>query len=390
MIPRLGTKELIEILGYFPVLGITGPRQVGKTTLTRQLAGKIEKKVIYMDMENPLDLSKLSEPALYFERNENACIIIDEVQRVPELFPILRSVIDKKRIPARFILTGSASPELIRDSSESLAGRIAYKELTPFNYIEILGHKLSDLHWFRGGFPLSFLAPSNKISKTWINNFIQTYIERDLPLLGLRGTPTFLRNLMLMLAHIHGNVLNMELLSKSLEVTGPTIKKYLHFLSEAYLIRILLPYHLNIKKRIVKSPKIYIRDTGILHQLLGVSSVEMLEGNPMKGNSWEGYAIEQISLHAHHKYGMFFYRTHQGSECDLVLTIANKPDMAVEIKYTAAPGVSKGLRTSIEDLGTQKNFIICLCGEEYPIAKNIIACNLDAFIMKYLANGRTF
>jgi predicted AAA+ superfamily ATPase len=387
MIPRLGTKELVEILEYFPVLGITGPRQVGKTTLSKALAGLIEKEVIYLDMENPMDLSKLSEPALYFKKNEDACIIIDEVQRVPGLFPILRSMIDQKRIPARFILTGSASPELIRDSSESLAGRIAYKELTPFNYIEICTHKYSDLHWFRGGFPPSFLAPSDRISISWINNFIQTYIERDLPLLGLQAAPTFLRNLWLMLAHIHGNVMNMELLSKSLEVTGPTIKKYIHFLSEAYLIRILHPFHINIKKRIVKSPKIYIRDTGILHQLLGITTYDMLEGNPMKGNSWEGYVIEQIGLHVQNQYGMHFYRTHQGAECDLVLTIANKPEIAVEIKYTNAPKVGKGLRTSIEDLGTQKNFIICLCEEEYPIAENIIACNMDTFINTYLAKG---
>jgi hypothetical protein len=384
MIPRLVTNELIEILDYFPVLGITGPRQVGKTTLSRELSGKIKKEVIYLDMENPNDLSRLSEPALYFEKNEDACIIIDEVQRLPGLFPILRSLIDKKRIPARFILTGSASPEIIRDSSESLAGRIAYKELTPFNYLEIRNHKHSGLHWFPGGFPLSFLAPSDQISKTWINNFIQTYIERDLPLLGLQAAPAFLRNLWLMLAHIHGNILNMELLSKSLEVTGPTIKKYIYFLSEAYLIRILNPFHMNIKKRIVKSPKIYIRDTGILHQLLGITTYDMLEGNPMKGNSWEGYVIEQISLHAQDQYGMYFYRTHQGAECDLVLTIANRPEITVEIKYTAAPRVSKGLRISIEDLGTQKNFIICLSEEVYPVAENITVCNLDIFINMYL------
>lgn len=384
MIPRLVTNELIEILDYFPVLGITGPRQVGKTTLSTELSGKIKKEVIYLDLENPNDLSRLSEPALYFEKNEDACIIIDEVQRLPELFPILRSLIDKKRIPARFILTGSASPEIIRDSSESLAGRIAYKELTPFNYLEIRNHKHSGLHWFRGGFPLSFLAPSDQISKTWINNFIQTYIERDLPLLGLQAAPIFLRNLWLMLAHIHGNILNMELLSKSLEVTGPTIKKYIYFLSEAYLIRILNPFHMNIKKRIVKSPKIYIRDTGILHQLLGISTYNALEGNPMKGHSWEGYVIEQISLHVQDQYGMYFYRTHQGAECDLVLTIANRPEITVEIKYTAAPRVSKSLRTSIEDLGTQKNFIICLSEEVYPIAENITVCNLDFFINMYL------
>jgi predicted AAA+ superfamily ATPase len=170
-------------------------------------------------------------------------------------------------------------------------------------------------------------------------------------------------------------------------VTGPTIKKYIHFLSEAYLIRILHPFHINIKKRIVKSPKIYIRDTGILHQLLGISTYDMLEGNPMKGNSWEGYVIEQIGLHVQNQYGLHFYRTHQGAECDLVLTIANKPEIAVEIKYTNAPKVGKGLKTSIEDLGTQKNFIICLSEEEYPIAENIIACNMDTFINTHLAKG---
>ena len=387
MICRLSTDELLEILEYFPVLGIIGPRQVGKTTLSKELAGQIGKDVIYLDMENPSDLSKLSEPALYFENNEDACIIIDEVQRIPELFPILRSVIDKKRIPARFILTGSASPELIRDSSESLAGRIAYKELTPFNYLEIYNHDFSGLHWFRGGFPLSFLAPSDQISIRWINNFIQTYIERDLPLLGLQAAPAFLRNLWLMLAHIHGNVLNMELLSKSLEVTGPTIKKYISFLSEAFLIRILPSFHINVKKRLVKSPKIYIRDSGILHQLLGVSTYDILEGNPMKGNSWEGYVIEQISLHVQDLYEMYFYRTHQGAECDLVLSLANKPEIAVEIKYTTAPKVSKGLITSIEDLGTQRNFIICLSEEDYPIAENITACSMDTFINKYLTKG---
>ena len=384
MIPRLVTNELLEILGYFPVLGITGPRQVGKTTLSRELAGMLDKEVIYLDMEDPEDLSRLSEPALYLKRFEDACIIIDKVQRLPELFPILRSLVDRKRIPARFILTGSASPELIRDTSESLAGRIAYKELTAFNYLEISNHKHSGFHWFRGGFPLSFLAPSDRISKSWINNFIQTYIERDLPLLGLQVSHTVLRNLWLMLAHIHGNVLNMELLSKSLEVTGPTIKKYIHFLSEAYLIRILYPFHINIKKRIVKSPKIYIRDTGILHQLLGISTNNMLEGHPMKGNSWEGYVIEQISFHIRDRYGMYFYRTHQGAECDLVLTVANKPEIAVEIKYTLAPKVSKGLRTSINDLGTRRNFIICLSEEVFPIAENIMVCNLDAFISDFL------
>ena len=384
MIPRLVSDELMEILGYFPVLGLTGPRQVGKTTLSRELAKFIDKKVIYLDLENPDDISRLSEPALYLREYKESCIIIDEVQRIPGLFPILRSLVDEYRVPARFILTGSASPKLIRDSSESLAGRIAYKELTAFNYMEISDHRNCKLHWFRGGFPLSFLAPSDRTSKRWLSNFIQSYIERDLPLLGLQISPTLLRNLWLMLAHLHGKVLNMELLSKSLEVSGPTIKKYIHFMSDAYLIRILPPFHMNIKKRIVKSPKIYIRDTGILHHLLGISANNILEGHPMRGNSWEGYVIEQIHFHVQDRFEMYYYRTHQGAECDLVLTVANKPEIAVEIKYTAAPKVSKGLRTSIEDLGTDKNYILCLCEDEYQIANNIRVCSLEVFIKKYL------
>jgi predicted AAA+ superfamily ATPase len=385
MISRFVTSELLESLEYFPVLGITGPRQVGKTTLSREIAKVIEKETIYIDLENPDDISKLSEPTLYLRDNSDSCIIIDEVQRMPGLFPVLRSLIDEHRVPARFILTGSASPNLIRDSSESLAGRIAYKELTAFNYMEVRDHRNSNLHWFRGGFPLSFLAPSDRISKRWLSNFIQSYIERDLPLLGLQISPTLIRNLWLMLAHIHGNVLNMELLSKSLEVTGPTIKKYIHFMEEAYLIRVLSPFHMNIKKRIVKSPKVYIRDSGILHHLLGITAANLLEGHPMRGNSWEGYVIEQIQMHALEKYEMYYYRTHQGAECDLVLSVANKPEIAVEIKYTAAPKVSKGLSVSIKDLGTDNNFIICLCDTEYRVADNIKVCNLESFIKKYLA-----
>lgn len=385
MISRFVTSELLESLEYFPVLGITGPRQVGKTTLSREIAKVIEKETIYIDLENPDDISKLSEPTLYLRDNSDSCIIIDEVQRMPGLFPVLRSLIDEHRVPARFILTGSASPNLIRDSSESLAGRIAYKELTAFNYMEVRDHRNSNLHWFRGGFPLSFLAPSDRISKRWLSNFIQSYIERDLPLLGLQISPTLIRNLWLMLAHIHGSVLNMELLSKSLEVTGPTIKKYIHFMEEAYLIRVLSPFHMNIKKRIVKSPKVYIRDSGILHHLLGITAANLLEGHPMRGNSWEGYVIEQIQMHALEKYEMYYYRTHQGAECDLVLSVANKPEIAVEIKYTAAPKVSKGLSVSIKDLGTDNNFIICLCDTEYRVADNIKVCNLESFIKKYLA-----
>ncbi len=386
LIPRIITNDLKDILEYFPVLGIIGPRQVGKTTLAQQLLHYLDKEALYLDMENPEDVAKLSEPTLYFRKNKDKCIILDEIQRKPDIFPVLRSIIDENRMPARFILTGSASPEMIRDSSESLAGRIAYKELTPFNVMEIINNKDIEQHWLRGGFPLSYLAPSDKMAKIWLESFIQTYIEKDLPLLGLQVSPTVLRNLWSMLAHIQGSVLNMSLLSKSLELSVPSLKKYIHFLSEAFLVRILEPYYLNIKKRLVKSPKIYIRDSGILHTILGIQSQDQLDGNPVRGMSWEGYIVEQIYLHVKDVYGIYFYRTHQGAECDLVLTKAHKPIICIEIKYTAVPKVTKGLVTSIEDLKTSNNYIVCKTDEDFPIASNITACNLVSLLKYHLVS----
>ena len=384
MIERLIKEELIELLSYFPVVGLIGSRQVGKTTLVKQLANKLNKKTIYIDLEKPEDLSKLIEPSLYLRTHTDKCVILDEIQRVPHLFPIMRALIDEQRIPARFIITGSASPDLIRDSSESLAGRIAYKELTPMNLFEVNDKIGFEEHWFRGGYPLALFAPSQKLSKAWLDNYIQTYVERDLPLLGLKVSPTTLRNLWSMLAHIHGNILNMNLLSKSLEISIPTLKRYLHFLSEAFLIKILQPYYYNIKKRLVKSPKIYIRDTGILHAILGIHTQNHLHGHPVIGHSWEGYIIEQIYAHCHPDFGFCYYRTHHGAECDLILTKANTPLAAIEIKYTSSPKVTKGLKNSISDLKTARNYIICITGEDYPLAANITVCNIFSFVENHL------
>jgi predicted AAA+ superfamily ATPase len=386
MIKRNITEEINELLSYFPVVGIVGSRQVGKTTLIKTISDILDKEVVYFDLENPADLSKLTEPLIYLKKLEHKCVILDEIQRASHLFPIMRSLIDQHRIPSRFIISGSASPDLIRDSSESLAGRIAYKELTPFNILEVNMDFNFEQHWLRGGYPLSLLAPSFKLSKVWLDNYIQTYIERDLPLLGLSVSPTTLRNLWSMLSHIHVNILNLNLLSKSLEITSPTLKKYIQFLAEAYLLRILQPFHFNIRKRIVKSPKIYIRDTGLLHSMLGIQSIEQLYGHPIIGHSWEGYVIEQLYPHCYSDFDMYFYRTHHGAECDLILTKANTPLFSIEIKYTAAPKVTKGLLNSISDLGTKKNYIICLTEEDYPIAENILVCNVSSFIQNHLNN----
>jgi len=384
MIKRTINKELIEILDYFPVLGLIGPRQVGKTTLAKELMQQLDRPVIYLDLENPDDQAKLAEPTLFFSKYANHSIILDEIQRKPDLFPVLRSVIDQDRKAARFIITGSASPELIRDTSESLAGRIAYKELTPFNILEINTSDSIDSHWFRGGFPLAYLAPSDKTARTWTRNFIQTYIEKDLPILGLQISPVLFNKFWTMLAHLQGNLVNYNMLSKSLEITSPTIKRYIHFLSQAFLVRELESFHVNIKKRLVKSTKIYIRDSGILHTILGITSPLGLDSHPVKGASWEGYIIEQIYNFTHEDFQLFFYRTHQGAECDLVLAKANQPIAAIEIKLSAAPKINKGFKIAIEDLQTKNNFVICAVTDNYPVAEKIIACNVIDFIENFL------
>lgn len=384
MILRNITKSIEETLAYFPVIGIVGPRQVGKTTLAKYLIKKINKETLYLDIENPKDQSKLTDPVLFFERNQEKCIILDEIQRMPELFPILRSMVDINKVPARFIVLGSASPDLIRDSSESLAGRIAYEELSPFNITEAIAKKDIFQHWISGGFPDAFLAPNDNIRNKWLSNFIQTYIERDLPILGLDINPNLIRKLWTMLAHIHGNILNMNNLGRSLEISSTTIKKYLAFLENAFLIRQLYPYSINVKKRLVKSPKVYLRDSGILHSLLDIPDFDSLESNPILGASWEGYVIEQIIQKAANDTQSYFYRTHEGAECDLVLTRGGKVLAAIEIKYTSSPKITKGLKNAFNDINAKNNYIITPTTDDYLISDKIRVCNLSTFIKEYI------
>lgn len=386
MIQRWKLKDLSDNLNYFPVIGIVGPRQVGKTTISKILIKELQKETLYLDLEDPQDQAKISNPNLFFERNQDKCIILDEVQRAPDLFPVLRSMIDKNRVPGRFILLGSASPELIRDSSESLAGRIAYEELTPFNLLEIINAKSIIEHWIYGGFPDSILAPNKKVQQTWMRNFIQTYIERDLPMLGLSADRGTIRKLWTMIAHMHGSLLNMSNLAKSLELTSPTIKSYLSFLEEAFLIRQLPTYTTNLKKRLVKAPKVYVRDSGILHFLLGINSIDELEGMPIIGNSWEGYVIEQICQITQNEFEPHFYRTHEGAEIDLVLLKAGKPIYAIEIKYTSAPKLSRGNTQAFMDVNAKENFIITPNSDDYHLKEDIRVCSLDSFLKLIISN----
>ncbi len=380
MVERYIFKDLLEIIEEFPVVGIVGPRQVGKTTLAKLLSKQIKKETIFLDLENPRDASKLTDPLLFFENNQTKCIIIDEVQINKELFPIIRTVVDQHREPGRFILLGSASPELIRDSSESLAGRIYYKELTPFHFKEINEIVTYQKHWLYGGYPEALLTESPTKSKRWRRSFIQTYIERDLPMLGLSSKTSDIHRLFRMISHIHGQQLNYNTLSKSLGLSSPTIKKQVDFLEHAYIIRLLEPYYFNTSKRLVKSPKIYIRDTGLLHSLLEIDDNEYLFGHPIIGNSWEGYVIEQVAAVLPEDYSLNYYRTQQGAELDLVVCKNLRPILGVEIKLSSNPKFSVGNEISLQDLGLDKGYIVVPETEGYFLKKNVEVVSLNLLI----------
>ena len=389
MIERLSEKYLVKLLEYFPVVGILGARQVGKTTLVKEIAGKLDLNTIYIDLESTSDLVKLTEPELYFKNNEDKCIIIDEVQRDKSLFPIIRSVIDNKKRPARFILLGSASPELIRDTSESLAGRIAYIELNPF-HIEELSYETIFNHWVRGGFPLSYLAPDDFFSNEWRNNFIRTYIEKDLPLLGLKVPFPVFWKFINILAHVNSETINYSNISKSLELTIPTINKYIDFLDQAFLIRKVQPFYANVKKRLVKTPKLYFSDTGLLHSLLNIHDYQSLEMNVYLGNSWETYVINQISIVLKKDYNLFFYRTQAGAEIDLLIEKSGIVYKSIEIKYTNSPKLSKGNINAFEDVGAKQNIIVTLSSDSFEIRKGIYVMSLSKLIKMLISEGFTW
>lgn len=369
-----------EYLDLFPVTGIIGPRQVGKTTLTKEMANNQE--FLYLDMERQADRAKLSEDAAYFlAQFKNQCVIIDEIQFMPELFNELRGIVDNDRRPGRFIILGSASPDLIRGSSETLAGRIGYLELSPFNLNEV--EDLKKL-WVRGGFPDSYLAPSDKASKLWRRNFIQTYIQRDLGLLGLNTDIKLMERFWQLLASTQGALLNAQQFGRAIDVDRKTITHYINFLEGAFIIRILQPWYKNLKKRLVKSPKIYIRDTGILHSLLGLDSYESILNHIIVGNSWEGFVIEQIINSYEEERQFWFYRTHQGAECDLLIEKNGEVLAAIEIKFGTSPSVSKGFHISMEDTGAKQGFIIGNGEETYKIEEKITVTNLNHFVKEFI------
>jgi predicted AAA+ superfamily ATPase len=365
MIQRTVVKQILSDASYFPVLGIIGPRQVGKTTLAKALRPLLGKESIYLDLELEEDARLLEQPTRFFQQNMDKCIIIDEVQRAPHLFALLRALVDQQREPARFMLLGSASPWLLRHSSESLAGRIAYTELAPFSLAELPGDISQEMHWFRGGFPDALLAPSDELCSRWLENLLKTFIERDVRLLGYEVAPAALSRLISVLASVHGNLLNLSDLSRTLGVSQPTIKSYIDILEGAFLIDRLQPYFLNTTKRLVKSPKLYLRDSGVLHRLANIESAEALSRHILAGASWEGYVIEQIKRHTLMRWQYFFCRTQKGAEADLLLLAPNGKKALIEVKLSGASSSSRGFFEIREDIRPDFQYLIAPDGRNY-------------------------
>ncbi|MBU2650699.1 MAG: ATP-binding protein [Bacteroidetes bacterium] len=385
MIERSLQSRILKLLEHFPAVAIVGPRQIGKTTLAKSLISSIAKETIYLDLELPLDANILSNPQVFFQNNPDKCIILDEIQRIPELFPVIRAVIDQHRVPGRFIILGSASPELLKQSSETLAGRIVYTELSGLLVNEVNEIQKTNELWIKGGFPEPFLMNDQEFISEWHHSFLLTYFERDLPLLGLKTDTSLLRRLLQMLAYNQGMLLNLANYSKSLGISSPTISRYIDFFENAFIIRLLQPWHLNIRKRLVKSPKTYLRDSGILHHLFGIQSYNKILGHPVLGYSWEGFVIEQIINASRPGISFSFYRTAEGAECDLVLSRGMEILACVEVKFTDAPKTTRSLTTAIQDLQSENNFIIVPdTPEPYILKENVTVCNLWQFVRNYL------
>ena len=372
MIPRQKTEVVVARLNQFPAVALLGPRQAGKTTLAQYIAEG--RPSVYLDLENPADREKLVDVALYLSGYEDRLVILDEVQRAPELFQTLRGLIDQGRRrnirTGRFLLLGSASIDLLKQSGESLAGRVAYVELGPLNVLEADDDARERL-WIRGGFPDSFLAESDKASAIWRANFIRTYLERDVPQLGPRVPSETLRRFWTMLAHVQGGMLNAAQIARGLGVDGKTIARYLDLFVDLLLVRRLPPFHANVRKRLAKSPKVYVRDSGIVHTLLGLDNRDAVLGHPVAGGSWEGFVIENLLSAAPERMSSSFYRTSGGAEIDLVLEMPGGKLWAVEIKRGLTPTLDKGFHHAREDLNPEKSFVVYFGDERYPKADGV-------------------
>ncbi len=363
-------QAVLRALGRSPVVAILGPRQCGKTTLARALAGG--KKGAYFDLEDPVDLARLEAPRMALE-SLRGLVVIDEIQRAPELLPVLRVLADRPRRPARFLLLGSASMHLVRGASETLAGRVAFVDMAGFDLTEA-GPDAADRLWLRGGFPRAFLARSEGESLDWREDFIRTFLERDIPQLGISIPAAALRRFWTMVAHYHGQVWNAAEFARSLGTSEPTARRYLDLLSGALVVRALPPWHENISKRQVKAPKVYVRDAGLLHGLLSVRTRRELDGHPKRGASWEGFVIEQaLSLLGIRD--AYFWATHAGAELDLLLFRGAKR-LGFECKCVDAPRLTRSMRTALEDLRLDRLYVVYPGHRRYALAERVEALPL--------------
>ncbi|MEX1152693.1 ATP-binding protein [Parvibaculum sp.] len=380
MIERRATARVRRALARQAAVVLVGPRQVGKTTLALELAE--ETGALYLDLESSADRNKLTDPALFLKDHEDRLVIMDEIHRVPELFRELRGLIDRGRRKGlrtgRFLLLGSAAMDLLRQSSESLAGRIEYVEMGPLDILEAADTAgTADRLWVRGGFPDSFLAPSDATSLAFRQNFIRTYLERDIPQFGRRVPAETLQRFWTMLAHGQGTLLNASKLAAGLGVSAPTVTDYIDLLADLLLLRRLPPFHANVKKRLVKSPKTYIRDSGLTHALLGLEDLNELSGHPVVGASWEGFAIENLIAAAPPGTKPAFYRTSAGAEIDLVLDLpGGRGRWAIEIRRGLDPVPGKGFHNAREDLRPAQSFIVHSGADRYPLAEDVDAIGL--------------
>ena len=389
MLERQITERLQATIAQVPAVALLGARQVGKTTLAKTIAKDIDS--IYLDLEAPEDLLKLRDPTSFLSGHADKLVILDEIQRSPELFLVLRGLIDKSREQGRragqFLLLGSASIDLMRQSSESLAGRISYIEMSGLNLAEIdRNQQHRQTLWLRGGFPDSYLAADDDVAMDWLENLIRTYLERDIPQMGFRVPAARLRRLWTMLAHLQGETINYSKLASNLEVDAKTVSHYIDILTDLLLVRRLEPWHTNVKKRLVKSPRYYVRDSGILHRLLGINSYDTLLSNPVLGKSWEGFAVENILSVLPSRAESYFYRTAAGAEVDLVIKMPSSEIWAIEIKHGVAPKIGKHYSQTCNDVGAAHKYILYGGDDEFAVRNDVKIISLSG-LMERLHSG---
>lgn len=388
MIARWLESRLHHSLQNSSAVALLGPRQVGKTTLAQSVAEQMDS--IYLDLEAPEDLLKLTDPTGFLDLHRDKLVILDEIQRMPDLFKVLRGVIDQNRQAGRragqFLLLGSASMDLLRQSSESLAGRIRYLELGGLHPLETDGSKtrLREL-WLRGGFPESYLAAEDRTAFDWLEDLIRTYLERDIPQLGFRIPAVRLRRLWTMLAHLQGETIHYSKIASNLEMDSKSVAYYIEILTDLLLVRRLEPWHANVKKRLVKSPRFYVRDSGLQHRLLGIANYDALLSNPVLGKSWEGFVIESIHSVLPCRAATYFYRTAAGAEIDLVIQMPSSEIWAVEIKHGRAPKLGKHYRSICDDVGACRRFIVYGGEDTFPLSADVLMISLSGLMQQIIA-----